>query len=120
MAGLSHGRVADEAYLSNLRYALANVPDNTIILLEPLNSHDWPNYYLNSLGQAVSILKSLAPSNARLMFDCYHVGRSGGNVVQCLTADLLVGAQSTMRGFLLLSRNLVGTNHLEQNTSPMV
>ncbi|WJR65845.1 TIM barrel protein [Neorhizobium sp. CSC1952] len=88
MAGFGHGPEADEVFLTNIRYALANAPDDMMLLLEPLNPHDWPNYYLNSSEQAVRILDSLASPNARLMFDCYHVGRSGGGVIEELHALL--------------------------------
>lgn len=88
MAGLGHGPEADEVFVANLRYARTKAPDDMMILLEPLNPYDWPGYYLNSSEQAVRILDSLGSPNVKLMFDCYHVGRSGSDVIEELHALL--------------------------------
>lgn len=88
MAGQAHGLEADEVFLTNLRYARANAPDDITILIEPINAYDRPGYYLNSLEKAVQVLDHIGSSNIKLMFDCYHVGRSGNDVVKELRAYL--------------------------------
>ena len=86
MAGFAHGPEAQAAYASNLRYACTTT-DRTI-LIEPLNRHDAPGYFLQTTIQARTIIETLALPNLKLMFDCYHVGRTEGDVITRLT-DLL-------------------------------
>lgn len=39
----------DEAYENNLRYAVKRFEEENIVgLIEPINSHTVPNYYMNS------------------------------------------------------------------------
>ena len=81
MAGNADGCLALAQYLNNLRYAADRAGEAGIkILIEPLNSTDAPGYFLNNLAQAVNILDSLNLSNVELMFDCYHVSRTEGDV----------------------------------------
>lgn len=86
MAGLAQGPAAHEAFLETLAYACAQT-DRTI-LIEPLNRHDAPGYFLRDTGQARDILTTLGAPNARLMFDCYHVARTEGDLLTRL-ADLM-------------------------------
>ena len=89
MAGFARGHDAREAYLENLRYAceLAALHDITI-LIEPLNRHDAPGYFLQTTDQAIQIIEDVGASNLRLMFDCYHVQRTEGDVTTRLRAVL--------------------------------
>ena len=81
MAGNADGCLALAQYLNNLRYAAERAGEVGVkILIEPLNSADAPGYFLNNLAQAVNILDSLNLSNVKLMFDCYHVSRTEGDV----------------------------------------
>lgn len=59
-----------------------------MILIEPLNRHDAPGYFLRTTDQAREIIADIAAQNLKLMFDCYHVGRTEGDVTTRL-ADLL-------------------------------
>lgn len=88
MAGFSEGPRAHDAFLGNLRYARAQCPDDITLLIEPLNRHDAPGYFLQSTDQAAAILKELDLPGLKLMFDCYHVGRNEGDIVTRLR-DLL-------------------------------
>lgn len=85
MAGNTTGPDARETFLSNLRYACENAaPKSLTILIEPLNRYDAPGYFLNNTSEAVGILKDVATDNLKLMFDCYHVGRTEGDVITTL------------------------------------
>jgi len=86
MAGFAAGPEAHATFLDNLRYATGQT-DRTI-LIEPLNRHDAPGYFLNTTDQAREIIAALDKPNLKLMFDCYHVGRTEGDVTTRL-ADLL-------------------------------
>ena len=57
------------------------------ILIEPLNRHDAPGYFLSSTDQARDLISEVRAANLKLMFDCYHVGRNEGDVTTRL-ADL--------------------------------
>ncbi|MEO0371567.1 MAG: TIM barrel protein, partial [Pseudomonadota bacterium] len=86
MAGFAQGAKAQAAYEANLRYACSATART--ILIEPLNRHDAPGYFLETTDQARQIIETLALPNLKLMFDCYHVGRNEGDVMTRLT-DLL-------------------------------
>ena len=66
-------------FLENLRYASQST--DRIVLIEPLNCHDAPGYFLQNTAQAKAILTMLAHPNVKLMFDCYHVGRTEGDII---------------------------------------
>ena len=82
MAGQSAGQLAEVTYLENLRYASELAAKHGIsILIEPLNPFDMPGYFLRDTLHAVELLEKLNLSNVKLMFDCYHVGRTEGDVL---------------------------------------
>ena len=43
------------------------------MLIEPLNRHDAPGYFLKTSDQAAQIIAGVPHDNLRLMFDCYHL-----------------------------------------------
>ncbi|WP_394690616.1 hydroxypyruvate isomerase family protein [Hoeflea sp.] len=86
MAGIAEGPEAHAVFLENLRYARRNCPTGIMLLIEPLNRHDVPGYFLRTTDQAASVLTELDMPGIKLMFDCYHVGRTEGDVVTRLKA----------------------------------
>ncbi|WP_238368379.1 hydroxypyruvate isomerase family protein [Mesobacterium pallidum] len=88
MAGFASGPEAHETFLDNLRYAHAQTPDSITLVIEPLNRHDAPGYFLRTTDQAAEIIDTLALPRVKLMFDCYHVGRTEGDVTTRLKALL--------------------------------
>jgi len=86
MAGRAEGGAAQAAFIANLRYACAQAGPGRIILIEPLNPWDAPGYFLNHTEQAAAIIAEIGAPNLRLMFDCYHVGRTEGDVIARLRA----------------------------------
>ena len=89
MAGKADGEAAHRTFVENLRKAsqLAAAHRMTI-LIEPLNRHDAPGYFLRTTDQARAIIEDVGSPNLKLMFDCYHVGRTEGDVTTRLR-DLL-------------------------------
>lgn len=82
MAGQIEGSEAHKTYLENLSYASEQAAKRQMgILIEPLNPYDMPGYFLRDTVHAVEILSQLQRANVKLMFDCYHVGRTEGNVI---------------------------------------
>ncbi|QFU09646.1 Putative hydroxypyruvate isomerase YgbM [Rhodobacteraceae bacterium THAF1] len=89
MGGFARGDAALAAYVSNLRYACdAAAPQGITILIEPLNRHDAPGYVLRTTDQAAEIIEAVGAANLKIMFDCYHVGRTEGDVTTRLRALL--------------------------------
>lgn len=86
MAGFASGQEAHTTFIENLRYACAQT--NRTILIEPLNRHDAPGYYLTHTDQAADIISQVGADTLRLMFDCYHVGRTEGDVTTRVKALL--------------------------------
>ncbi len=89
MAGLASGPTAASCFADTLRHACAAAGDR-MILIEPLNRHDAPGYFLQTTDQAADIIAALDLPNLKLMFDCYHVGRTEGDVTTRLAALLPV------------------------------
>ena len=90
MAGFASGAEAQHTFDANLSYATTQT-DRTI-LIEPLNQHDAPGYFLETTDQARDIIGRAGAPNLKLMFDCYHVGRTEGDVMTRIEALLpLIG-----------------------------
>lgn len=89
MAGNAYGPDAHIVYVQNLRFAARVAAKRGIeILIEPLNAHDNPHYFLRTTDQAVRIIDEVGEDNLRLLFDCYHVGRTEGQVFDRLRTVL--------------------------------
>ncbi|MGR3513929.1 MAG: hydroxypyruvate isomerase family protein [Paracoccaceae bacterium] len=87
MAGFAEGADAHVTFVGNLRYAAAKAEAiGVTILIEPLNRHDAPGYFLQATDQAQAIIEEVGVKNLKLMFDCYHVGRTEGDVTTRLAA----------------------------------
>ena len=83
MAGSASGDAARAAYVSRLKYAAdkASAQDITI-LIEPLNPKNAPDYFLNSMDLAASIIEEVGVDNLKIMFDCYHIALLHGDVIE--------------------------------------
>jgi 2-dehydrotetronate isomerase len=82
MAGMAQGPDAQACFVRNLQIAAHKASaSDTALLIEPLNPFDVPGYALSTTAQAVDIMRAVGAPNLKLMFDCYHVGRSEGDVI---------------------------------------
>jgi hydroxypyruvate isomerase len=85
MAGYAQGADAHETFVENLIYAARRAAGVDIgILIEPLNSYDAPGYFLTRTDQAVAIIEAVGAANLKLMFDCYHVQLTEGDLTHRL------------------------------------
>lgn len=85
MAGVATGDKARETFLENINYACQQARDSDVqILIEPINTHDVPGYFLQTCDQAAGIITALSDPRLKLMFDCYHVARMGDNLIESL------------------------------------
>lgn len=85
MAGFAQGAAARQCFVDNLSYACnAAAPHGITIVIEPLNHHDVPGYYLNTADQAAEIISAVGAANLKLMFDCYHIQIMQGDMTRRL------------------------------------
>ncbi|MGP6087840.1 hydroxypyruvate isomerase family protein [Antarctobacter jejuensis] len=82
MAGVAEGGAAQDSFLANLAYAREVTPAEITLLIEPLNAFDVPGYFLRDCAQGADLIEELGLSGVKLMFDCYHVGRTHGGGAQ--------------------------------------
>lgn len=82
MAGFDQSIAGGHAFIDNLDYACTQGAGHGLtMLIEPLNEHDAPGYFLRTTRQAADIINDVGSANLKLMFDCYHVGRTEGDVI---------------------------------------
>lgn len=82
---------ADRVYVSNLaRAADLAAKKNITLLIEPINSRDRPNYFLNHAEHAAAVIGRTARPNVRMQFDFYHVQIVGGDLIYRLEKFLPV------------------------------
>ncbi|OUS05265.1 isomerase [Rhodobacterales bacterium 52_120_T64] len=85
MAGFAEGAVAHSTLVTNLRYGLAKAePHGITLLIEPLNHHDAPGYFLTDADQAAEIIAEIGSDSLKLMFDCYHLQIMQGDISRLL------------------------------------
>ena len=82
MAGNATGPEAHACFIRALRYACTQAQrDGVTCLIEPLNAFDAPQYFLRNMAQARAIIDEVKAPNLKVMFDCYHVARTEGDVM---------------------------------------
>jgi hydroxypyruvate isomerase len=83
-AGVPHAD-AVAAYERNIARARARlVPHGITVMIEPINPHDVPGYFMNGLPLAVSTLERLAGPGLALQFDIYHLQILHGDLIRRL------------------------------------
>ncbi|MFH5775085.1 hydroxypyruvate isomerase family protein [Paracoccus sp. NGMCC 1.201697] len=85
MAGFAEGPAAEAVFRANLDHACRAASELTI-LIEPLNRHDAPGYFLTHSGQALDLIERAGHENLKLMFDCYHLQIMEGDLTRRLQA----------------------------------
>lgn len=89
MAGISDGPDAQACFGRFLERALPKVVAAELaLLIEPINNHDVPGYFLTSPAQAMEYLRAHHSPALKLMYDCYHAARMGGNIFNDIDACL--------------------------------
>ncbi|MEM1315183.1 MAG: TIM barrel protein [Pseudomonadota bacterium] len=83
MAGKAEGPAAREAFLDNLAHACDRAAAaGMTALIEPLNPRDAPGYFLRTQEQAAELIEALGRPELKIMFDCYHVQATQGDVLR--------------------------------------
>jgi len=77
--------VAHQTMIRNLRYAAARLDTAGIrLLIEPINTHEVPGFFLSSTEQAIDIVGGVGSDNLFLQFDMYHMHLMGENVARAI------------------------------------
>lgn len=77
---------AEALFRSNLAWAAKRAQGrNVTLVLECLNQHDAPGYFLQNLAQASTLIRELPQRNVKLLFDFYHAGMSGIDVLKAFS-----------------------------------
>ncbi|MGA8653154.1 MAG: TIM barrel protein [Xanthobacteraceae bacterium] len=84
---------AENVFIANLARAADDAADAGIMLLiEPLNPRDRPDYFLTRIEHAADIIGKVGAPNLRIQFDFYHVQIVSGDLIRRFEAHLpLIG-----------------------------
>ena len=84
---------AETTYVANLaRAAGAAAAQSIMLLIEPLNTRDRPDYFVSRVEHAADIIAKVGRPNLKIMYDCYHVQVMQGDIIRRLEKHLpLVG-----------------------------
>jgi len=85
MAGLNGSRTT---YIENLKHAAATAPAGLTLLIEPINTRDFPGYHLNTAEDALTVLNAVGADNLRLQLDLYHCQIMAGDLATRIRALL--------------------------------
>lgn len=82
MAGLAEGAEAEALYVDNVRRAADRMARlGCIVMIEPINAHDMPGYFLSRTDQALELLARIDHENVALQWDIYHHRRTHGDAL---------------------------------------
>ena len=85
MAGLRHHGAERKTYVANLKTAARMAKGAGVdIIIEPINTRDIPGYFLNTTGEARSIIHEVGEPNVGLQFDLYHRQVMEGDVAKAI------------------------------------
>ncbi|MEF2278479.1 hydroxypyruvate isomerase [Deinococcus sp. YIM 134068] len=73
---------ARRTLVENLRYAAAELHQvGVTLLIEPVNTHDIPGFFLRTPEQAAELIGEVGAANLRIQYDLYHQQRTGGQLL---------------------------------------
>jgi len=78
-----HNQNSTNRFISNLKFALDN--SKIFILIEPVCEEQLPGYFLRTIDQAAAIIDKIQHPRLKIMFDCYHVYKESGDLVENFT-----------------------------------
>jgi len=82
---------AERTFIDNLKAAAdLAAAKNIMLLIEPINPRDRPNYFLNRVEHAADIITKAGKPNIKIQFDFYHLQIVGGDLITRLEKYLPV------------------------------
>lgn len=89
LAGKAEGDKATETFVSNLAYASSRGREFDIgVLIEPISQQTQPGYFLSHVDQAADIIDRVGEANVKILFDCFHVELTDGDLLARVEANL--------------------------------
>ncbi len=93
LAGIAPAGVPEEklraAFVANLKFAAARLKQAGIkLLIEPINTRDFPGFYLTRSRQALDIIKEVGSDNLFLQYDIYHMQVMEGDLAMTIEKNL--------------------------------
>ena len=80
---------AHETFVANLRFAAAKLEDAGLrLLIEPINTHDIPGFFLSRSDQAVALIEEVGGGTLFLQYDAYHMQRMEGELANTIARHL--------------------------------
>ena len=74
---------AEKTFIANLtRAADLAKPHGITLLIEPINTRDRPDYFLNRVEHAADIIAKVGKPNVKIQFDFYHVQIVSGDLIK--------------------------------------
>ena len=84
---------AARTYVANLRWAAAEAARHgRDVLIEPINTRDFPGFFLNRQDQAHAIVAEVGAPNLKVLMDLYHCQIVEGDVAMKIRHYLPLGA----------------------------
>jgi hydroxypyruvate isomerase len=82
-------RALEETFVANLAFAAAATRGRGVkLLIEPINTHDMPGFFLNRTDEALSLMKRVQSDNLYLQADIYHMQVMEGDLARRLGAAM--------------------------------
>jgi hydroxypyruvate isomerase len=93
LAGIAPAGVDDallrRTFVDNVRHAAAALKAaGRRLVIEPINRHDVPGFWLHRTDQALSLLDEVGSDNAFVQYDLYHAQRTEGELCGTLSRHL--------------------------------
>ena len=113
MAGLAlRDSKHEAAYRASAQFACETLGLHGLnILLEPINGHDIPGYFMNDFSKAAQLIDELDLPNLKLQFDIYHRQILHGDVIKGFEALLPITDHVQIASVPM--RNEPGTGELD-------
>lgn len=78
-----------KTFVDNLRFAAGKLEGAGIrLLVEPINTFDIPDFYLNGTAQAIALIDEVGSDNLFLQHDIYHMQRMEGELANTIARHL--------------------------------
>lgn len=89
LAGKSDDPAARDTFIANLAYASQKGTEFGVgVLIEPISAETQPGYFLTHVDQAAAIVDDLDRDNVSILFDCFHVQLTEGDLLSRIEANL--------------------------------
>ena len=80
---------ARRVLVDNLRFAAMKLRAQGLkLLIEPINTHDLPGFFVSGTRQALDLITEVGTDNLFLQYDAYHMQRMEGDLAHTLAANM--------------------------------